>query len=144
MITRLPTLSAPTAACRCRRWGVRAFLLWRPRAAAHDGGMAWMGAAALLVGFVLGSRTKENFLVLALPMLVMLGAEVRAGGSRTRRPHRLGWAVLVAGPIILSLEFLGVDVYQQPVAPRVRSAVLLQSLGRATPLHYATAVPPAS
>jgi hypothetical protein len=72
-------------------------------------------------------------------MLVMLGAEVRAGGSRTRRPHRLGWAVLVAGPIILSLEFLDVDVYQQPVAPRVRSAVLLQSLGRATPLHYATA-----
>lgn len=98
-----------------------------------------MGAAALLVGFVLGSGTKENFLVSRCPCS-SCSAPRCARGVRVRVVLiGLGWAVLVAGPIILSLEFLDVDVYQQPVAPRVRSAVLLQSLGRATPLHYATA-----
>lgn len=120
-------------------------MLWRGASRCDvDRRVLMVGTVALLVGFLLASGAKENFLILALPMVVMLWAD-RRGGRATRIPAwavvvGLLWTVMMVSPLIARLAFTGVDVYQQSVSIDSRALVLLQGIRAMTPLHWATVV----
>ncbi len=110
--------------------------LARPRQSPHDGSLSARGSWALLgVGGWLAMGSKENFLVMLIPVWVLAALLWRRGRLARTGMVTLAFLTayggLIASAVTLSLLGTGVDVYEKPVTPGGRLGLVLLGFERA-------------
>lgn len=127
----------------CALWALGIHLLW-PAVDVKGSGGRWRRAVGLIV-FLVGNAVvvgaKENLLIVAIPNLLLILLEMRAGRTGEARwwacMISVGAAIFVAATLAAYFSQSGVDAYGRSVALRDRLAVLAAGAIRPTVVHGA-------